>query len=168
MNAYDASTMQSVVAHDRVWLDKQTPTAFHALNAVALAVRNAAAAADLGRAVMELVNVRVSQLNRCAYCLDLHARYALEAGVTAQQLAVLDAWRRSPYLFTEQERAALSLAETVNSLPDDEIADGEYAAARQHLSDDQISVLIWAATTIGAFNRVSIMSKHPVRVRKEN
>ncbi|MGW2659669.1 hypothetical protein ACWCW7_01805 [Nocardia tengchongensis] len=60
------------------------------------------------------------------------------------------------------------MAETVTSLPDEESMQREYAAARQHISDDQMSVLIWAATTIGAFNRVSIMSKHPVRVRKEN
>ncbi|WP_218021288.1 carboxymuconolactone decarboxylase family protein [Nocardia crassostreae] len=154
--------------HDRIWLDKQNPEVFHALNSVALAVRNAAATVDLGRAVMELVNVRVSQFNGCAFCLDVHYQAARDAGVTAQQLAVLAAWRRSPTLFTEQERAALSLAEAVTALPDEGILEHEYAAARQQLSDDQISVLIWAATTIGAFNRVSIMSKHPVRVWKEN
>ncbi|MFF2555571.1 carboxymuconolactone decarboxylase family protein [Nocardia sp. NPDC058058] len=160
--------MQSLVSHDRVWIDKQTPEVFHALNSVAAAVRTAAAAVDLGRAVMELVNVRVSQLNGCAYCLDVHFRAAREAGVTTQQLAVLDAWQRSPDLYSDQERAALVLAETVTALPGEADIEREYAAARQHLSDDQVSVLIWAATTIGAFNRVSIMSKHPVRVRKEN
>ncbi|WP_327142367.1 carboxymuconolactone decarboxylase family protein [Nocardia sp. NBC_01327] len=160
--------MQSPVSHDRVWIDKQTPEVFHALSDVALAVRNAAAAVDLGRAVMELVNVRVSQLNGCAYCLDAHHRAALEAGVTAQQLAVLDAWQRSPNLYSEQEQAALILAETVTSLPGEECMQRRYAAARQHLSDDQMSVLIWAAATMGTFNRVSILSKHPVRVRKEN
>ncbi|MEV6070464.1 carboxymuconolactone decarboxylase family protein [Nocardia sp. NPDC052001] len=160
--------MQSLVSHDRVWIDKQTPEVFHALNSVAAAVRNAAAAVDLGRAVMELVNVRVSQLNGCAYCLDVHFRAAREAGVTTQQLAVLDAWERSPHLYSDQERAALVLAETVTALPGEAAIELQYAAARQHLSDDQVSVLIWAATTIGAFNRVSIMSKHPVRVRKEN
>ncbi|QLY32359.1 carboxymuconolactone decarboxylase family protein [Nocardia huaxiensis] len=154
--------------HDRIWLDKQHPEIFHALNSVALTIRNAAATADLDRAVMELVNVRVSQLNTCAFCLDLHVRLAREAGVTAQQLAVLDAWRRSPELYTEQQQAALTLAEAVTTLPGETILEREYAAARQHLSDDQMSVLIWAATTIGAFNRVSILSKHPVRVRKEN
>ncbi|WP_405486202.1 carboxymuconolactone decarboxylase family protein [Nocardia sp. NBC_00511] len=160
--------MQSPVASDRIWIDKQTPEAFHALNGVALAVRNAAAAHDLDRAVMELVNVRVSQLTGCPFCLDLHTRAAHEAGITQQQLDVLDAWRRSPYLFTAQQQGALILAETTTSLPDEESMQREYAAARQHLSDDQISVLIWAATTIGAFNRVSILSRHPVRVRKEN
>ncbi|MEC3951624.1 carboxymuconolactone decarboxylase family protein [Nocardia sp. CDC153] len=160
--------MQSPVAHDRIWIDKQTPEVFHALNNVALATREAATTAGLDRAVMELVNVRVSQLTGCPFCLDLHARAAREAGITAQQLDVLTAWKRSPYLFTEIEQAALRVAETVTLLPDEESTQREYAAARQHLSDDQMSVLIWAATTIGAFNRVSILSKHPVRVRKEN
>ncbi|WP_162958189.1 carboxymuconolactone decarboxylase family protein [Nocardia yunnanensis] len=160
--------MQSPVTHDRVWIDKQTPEAFHALSGVALAVRDAAVTAELDRAVMELVNVRVSQLTGCPFCLDLHIRAARDAGVTAQQLAVLPAWQRSPYLFTDIEQAALRVAETVTSLPDEDSMQREYAAARQHLSDDQMSVLIWAATTIGAFNRVSIMSRHPVRVRKEN
>lgn len=160
--------MQSQAVHARVWIDKQSPAIYHALTSVALSIRNAAAAVDLSRAVMELVNVRVSQLNRCPYCLDLHERAAEEAGVTRQQLAVLAAWRRSPDLYSDQEQAALGLAEVVTSLPDEEITEREYAAARQHLSDDQMSVVIWAATTIGAFNRVSIMSKHPVRVRKGN
>ncbi|WP_067566941.1 carboxymuconolactone decarboxylase family protein [Nocardia acidivorans] len=160
--------MQSLVSHDRVWIDKQTPEVYHALNSVATAVRTAAAAVDLGRAVMELVNVRVSQLNGCAFCLDVHFRAAREAGVSTQQLAVLDAWQRSPQLYSDQERAALIIAETVTAIPDEQCIAREYAAARQHLSDDQLSVLIWAATTIGAFNRVSILSGHPVRVRKEN
>lgn len=160
--------MQSPEARDRVWIDKQTPEIFHALASVTLAVRDAATAARLDRAVMELVNVRVSQLNHCAYCLDLHTRAAREAGVTQQQLFVLDAWQRSPELYTEQQQAALTVAEIVTLLPDEDTMQREYAAARQHLSDDQMSVLIWAATTIGAFNRVSISSRHPVRVRKEN
>ncbi|NNH75027.1 carboxymuconolactone decarboxylase family protein [Nocardia uniformis] len=160
--------MQSPALEARVRVDKQSPAIFHALNSVALSIRTAAAAVDLDRSLMELVNVRVSQINTCPFCLDLHERAALEAGVTRQQLAVLTAWRRSPNLYSDSEQAALGLAEAVTTLPDEDVAEREYAAARQHLSDEQLSVVIWAATTIGAFNRISIMSKHPVRVRKEN
>jgi AhpD family alkylhydroperoxidase len=151
----------------RIWIDKQTPEPFHALGAVAVAVQHAAEAAGLDRAVMELVNVRVSQINGCPFCLNLHTRAAIAAGVTQQQLDVLPAWRRSD-LFIPLQRAALVLAETTTTVPDEETLTREYALARQHMSDDQVSVVIWAATTIGAFNRVSIMSRHPVRVRKEN
>ncbi len=159
--------MQSPTPDARIWIDKQTPEPFRALNGVALAVRTAAAAAGLDRALVELVNVRVSQLNGCPSCLNLHTRAAVAAGVTQQQLDVLTAWRRSE-LYTPTQRAALSLAELTTALPDEQTLEREYALARQHMSDDQVSVVIWVATTIGAFNRVSIMSRHPVRARKEN
>ncbi|MEU6564983.1 carboxymuconolactone decarboxylase family protein [Nocardia nova] len=158
--------MQNPAADARVWVDKQSPEPFRALNGVALAVRSAAEAAGLDRSLIELVNVRVSQLNECAYCLDVHCRAALKAGVTPQRLEVLPAWRRTD-LFTPLERAALVLAETTTTLPDEETLERAYIYARQHLSDEQISVVIWVATTIGAFNRVSIMSGHPVRARTQ-
>jgi len=154
-------------ADARVWIDKQTPEAFHALGAVTLAVQHAATTAGLDRALIELVNVRVSQLNGCPFCLNLHSRAAITAGATQQQLDVLSGWRRTE-LFTPLEQAALTLAELATKLPDEQTLDREYAVARQQLSDDQVSVVIWAATTIGAFNRVSIMSRHPVRARKES
>ncbi len=158
--------MQTPAADARIWIDKQSPEPFRALNSVALAVRNAAAAAGLDRSVVELVNVRVSQINGCAYCLDLHSQAALKAGVTRQQLDVLPAWRRTE-LFTPSECAALALAETTTTLPDEDTLRRVYALARKQLSDEQVSVIVWVATTIGAFNRVSIMSRHPVRERKE-
>ncbi|WP_280267058.1 carboxymuconolactone decarboxylase family protein [Nocardia wallacei] len=159
--------MQSPAADARIWIDKQNPEPFHALNSVALAVRTAGAAAGLERRLIELVNVRVSQLNGCPFCLNLHTRSALESGATRQQLDLLSAWRRTD-LFTALERAALTLAELTTTLPDEQTMEREYALARQHMSDDQVSVVIWAATTMGAFNRVSILSRHPVRARKEN
>lgn len=154
-------------ADARVWIDKQTPEAFHALSAVTPAVNHAATAAGLDRSLIELVNVRVSQLNGCPFCLNLHTRAAVAAGITQQQLDVLPAWRRTE-LFTPLERAALTLAELTTELPDEQTLERGYAIARQQMSDDQVSVVIWAATTIGAFNRVSIMSRHPVRARKES
>ncbi len=159
--------MQNPAADTRVWVDKQSPGPFRALGGVALAVRSAAEAAGLDRSLIELVNVRVSQLNGCAYCLDVHSRAALQAGVTPQRLEVLPAWRRTD-LFTPFESAVLILAETTTTLPDEDSVARAYALARQQLSDEQISVIIWAATTIGAFNRVSIMSRHPVRERTEH
>ncbi|WUI68510.1 N-acetyltransferase [Nocardia sp. NBC_00403] len=151
---------------DHVWIDKQTPDAFRALNTVASAVRAAGAAAGLDRRLIELINVRVSQINGCAFCLDVHHRAAIAAGATERELAVLPAWRRTE-LFTPLECATLALAELTTTLPDQPTMEREYAFARKHLSDDQVSTVIWVATTIGAFNRVSIMSMHPVRTRKE-
>ncbi|MGW0884796.1 carboxymuconolactone decarboxylase family protein [Streptomyces sp. NPDC002671] len=149
-------------AEQRIFIDKQSPKAYHALVQTSEAVRTVAAEAGLDRTLVELVNLRVSQLNGCAYCLHVHTRAALRAGDTPQRLGVLAAWRETE-VFTEAERAALALAETTTDAADTAAQDTAYEAAREVLTDDQISAVIWVAVTINAFNRVSIMSRHPVR-----
>ncbi|MFD5871389.1 carboxymuconolactone decarboxylase family protein [Streptomyces sp. NPDC060322] len=146
----------------RVYVDKQSPKAYHAMTATAEAVRTAAQETGLPRTLVELVNLRVSQINGCAFCLDVHTRAALRAGETTQRLGVLAAWRDTE-VFTGQERAALALAEATTRPADAALQEDAYATARRTLSDDEISAVIWVAITINAFNRVSIMSKHPVR-----
>ncbi|TWV55697.1 carboxymuconolactone decarboxylase family protein [Streptomyces misionensis] len=146
----------------RVHIDKQTPRAYRALVSAAEAVRTAAAECGLDRRLVELVNLRVSQLNGCAYCLKVHTAAALRAGETAQRLGVLAAWRDTE-LFTPGERAALALAESVTHPADAAAQEGAYALARETLNDDEISAVIWVAIAINSFNRVSILSKHPVR-----
>lgn len=147
---------------DDLHLDKSDPAAWKALNAFVLKVRAATDAAGLPRTLVELLNVRASQLNGCAYCLDMHTRLALEAGETAQRLAVLSAWRDTA-LFSEVEEAALRVAEAVTSLPEEETRTAEISRAREVLTDEQFSALAWAAIAINAYNRVSIVSRHPVR-----
>lgn len=158
--------MESRAPGARIFIDKQSPEPYRALTTVAAAVRAAGTAAGLDRKLIELINLRVSQINGCAFCLDVHHRAAIAAGATEQQVTVLPAWRRSE-LYTPQEQAALALAEITTVLPDEATIADAYALAHEQLSDDQMSVVIWVATTIGAFNRVSIMSKHPVRAEKE-
>jgi len=147
---------------NRVYIDKQHPDAYRALTATAQTVKEAAAAAGLDRTLVELINLRVSQLNACAYCFDLHTRAALRAGETTRRLGVLAAWRDTD-LFTPGERAALALAEATTHPADAGAQTAAYAEARSALSDEEISAVIWVALTMNAFNRVSIMSKHPVR-----
>ncbi|MFI9599981.1 carboxymuconolactone decarboxylase family protein [Streptomyces sp. NPDC052043] len=146
----------------RIFIDKQHPTAYRALVQTAEAVREVAAGAGLDRTLVELVNLRVSQINGCAYCLNVHTRAAVRAGETTQRLGVLAAWRDTE-LFTPDERAALALAEATTDPGDAALQETAYETARDVLTDDQISAVIWVAVTINAFNRVSIMSKHPVR-----
>lgn len=146
----------------RVFVDKQSPEAYAALRATAEAVRGVAEAAGLDRILVELVNIRVSQLNTCAYCLNTHTRAALRGGETTQRLGVLAAWRDTE-LFSPAERAALALAEATTHPADAGAQSAAYAEARDVLSDDQISAVIWVAIAINAFNRVSVLSKHPVR-----
>lgn len=146
------------------FLDKSDPGSWRALNGLALKVSTAADAAGLGRGVVELLNVRVSQLNGCAYCLDLHHRLAREAGVSTQQLAVLPAWREAG-VFTAVERAALAIGEAATVLHDGGNSVAELAAARAVLTEPQYSALQWCAISMNAFNRVSILSGHPVRAK---
>ncbi|MCX5358308.1 carboxymuconolactone decarboxylase family protein [Streptomyces sp. NBC_00124] len=150
----------------RIFIDKQSPKAFHALRQTAEAVRTAAAEAGLDRTAVELINLRVSQINGCAYCLDTHTRAALRAGESTQRLGVLAAWRDTE-AFSPTERAALELAEATTDPTDSVGQQSAYETAQQVLTDDQISAAIWVAVTINAFNRVSIMSKHPVRANRD-
>jgi AhpD family alkylhydroperoxidase len=145
-----------------IHIDKQSPEAYQALVGVSTAVARTAHNAGLPRALVELVNVRVSQINGCPSCLEVHNRRAVTAGVTDKQLATLSVWRDTE-LFDEHQQAALRLAEITTALPDHDTAEREYARARKVFTDDQLSAVIWVATAINAFNRVSILSRHPVK-----
>ncbi|WP_369217582.1 carboxymuconolactone decarboxylase family protein [Streptomyces flavofungini] len=153
---------RNVQPEQRVYVDKQSPKAYHAMVEASAAVRATAADAGLDRILVELVNLRVSQLNGCAYCLDVHTRTALREGESTRRLGVLAAWRDTE-LFTARERAALALAEATTHPADAAAQETAYAAARAEFTDAEISAVIWVAITINAFNRVSILSKHPVR-----
>lgn len=146
----------------RVFIDKQHREVFMGYTEVSKRVQQAAAQAGLDARLVELVCLRVSQINRCAYCLNAHNKKAIAAGETAQRLAVLAAWRDTA-LFDERERAALTLAESVTRLPDHRTQEADYAEAQAVLSDDEISAVAWISITMNAFNRVSILSQHPVQ-----
>jgi len=156
------SGADSAEGRRELFLDKAQPTAYQAAADLALEVGAAAEAAGLDRRFVELVNVRVSQVNGCAYCLDLHRRRAVEAGESERRLIVLDAWTETD-LFDERERAALQLAEAITLLP--ESHERRYAEdeARAVLGDAAYSAVAWVAITMNAFNRISITSHHPVR-----
>ncbi len=147
---------------EHLHIDKQSPEAYSSLVAVSTAVAETAKKAGLSRRLVEMVNVRVSQINGCPSCLEVHHRRADTAGVTDKQLATLSVWRDTE-LFDAREQAALRLAEITTTLPDHDTAEREYTRARKVLDDDELSAVIWVATAINAFNRVSILSRHPVR-----
>ncbi|UQN14582.1 carboxymuconolactone decarboxylase family protein [Gulosibacter sp. ACHW.36C] len=126
---------------------------------MAQAAGDAAETAGIPRALVELINVRVSQINGCARCLSVHVPAARKAGVDDAKLHLASAWREAG-VFSDLERAALEIAELTTELPIDP-ARAAFAAGRQgQLSDDQIAAIEWIAISIGAFNRISIMSGH--------
>jgi AhpD family alkylhydroperoxidase len=143
-------------------IDRTHRPTYKSLVAVAQQVRSAAAEAGVERSLVELVNIRVSQMNGCAVCLDTHVRDALANGESTQRLAVLSTWRDAD-VFTAREGAALELAESITSLPDHATQERIRSATREHLSAEEFSAVAWVAITIGAFNRVSIVSNRRVR-----
>jgi len=150
--------------YDRLFIDKQSPEVYRSMSAVAAEASATAQAAGLDPLLVELVNIRISQLNGCGFCLDLHVRRAVKNGETPQRLAVLPAWRDVD-LFSPTDAAALALAETITTLPDHHERERDRIRAREQLSADQFSAVSWLAITMNAFNRVSIISGHPVRPR---
>ncbi|MEX3510520.1 carboxymuconolactone decarboxylase [Kocuria sp. WRN011] len=150
--------------HEHFFLDKSDPASWRAINAFSRKVAAANEEADIPRSITELLNVRVSQINGCAYCLNMHVRQAREAGVTDQQLAVLPAWRDTQ-VFSPLERSALTIAEATTEL-DHSTLHQDLTTARETLTDKQFSALQWSAIAINAFNRISILSGHPVRAKR--
>jgi len=148
---------QSVVSA-RPFLNRAAPEVYASL--LRLADESAAFAASVGVAptTLELVKIRASQINGCAFCLRMHVREAVALGESSDRLAVVAAWRETGY-FSAAERAALAIAERTTSigsrlggLEDDTSA----------LNAEQIAAVEWAAIAINAFNRVSILSGFPV------
>ena len=114
---------------------------------------------------MELVNLRVSQLNGCVFCLDRHTRQGADAGLSVQRLGLLPAWREAEAVYSEQERAALELAEAVTDLPEQEQLNYVQASTAAVLTDAQYAAVQWVAIVMNLTNRISILSHHPVRRR---
>ena len=139
----------------RIDFSTVTPDAYTAVLAFDRTVLGGARKAGVEPAVLHLLKIRASQLNGCAFCLDLHSREARQEGESEQRLAVLSAWRNAP-LFTERERAALALAEAVTSLPDRQVPEEIYQAARVVFSEEEVAHLLLSATVINVWNRLSI------------
>ncbi|BCT77985.1 alkyl hydroperoxide reductase AhpD [Sinomonas cyclohexanicum] len=145
------------------YLDKANPAIWKSLVAFRAKVHEATDAAGVPRDAVELLSLRISQINRCTYCLDLHGRQAAEAGVPARKLNVLPAWREAG-MFTVLERVALDIAEAITLLPDDDERAAILDRAHAELGDERFSALCWAAISMNAFNRLSIVSRHKVRL----
>ena len=138
-------------------LSKQHPAAYKQLASLNEQAETAVKEAGLDPLLAELVKIRISQINGCAFCLRMHTRDALAKGETTDRLAVVAAWWESQY-FTAQERAALALAEQVTRLTvpeSDAWDDGSMTA-------EQASAVSWLAIVMNAWNRVAITSHYPV------
>lgn len=116
----------------------------------------------LDKSLLELVKIRASQLNGCAFCLDMHTREAVEGGEEPRRIYVLSAWRETE-LFTEQERAALELTEAITRLSvTQDVPDDVYDRATAAFTEPQYQALVWAIVTINVWNRLAVPSHAPL------
>jgi AhpD family alkylhydroperoxidase len=110
--------------------------------------------------LLDLIKLRASQINACAYCVDMHSKDARTGGETEQRLYNLSIWRETPY-YTERERAALAFTEAVTLIANQRVPEDIYEQARQQFSDEELVKLMIAIVTINAWNRFTIFGDVP-------
>ncbi|MEO0458160.1 MAG: carboxymuconolactone decarboxylase family protein [Cyanobacteria bacterium P01_A01_bin.114] len=138
----------------RVEFGKVEPAAYQAIMSVEKYVRKS----GLNKTLLELVKTRASQINGCAFCIDMHTKDARHAGETEQRLYALSAWEETPF-YTPQERAALALTEAVTLIGQNGVPDAVYEEVSRYFTPEQIMKLLMAIVAINAWNRISITTQ---------
>lgn len=143
----------------RLNIEQASPEAYTAM----LTLTGIAAHVKLTPIQKELIKIRASQINGCAFCIDMHTKTALKIGETPQRLFLLNAWRETD-LFTPAEKALLALVEEVTLIHRHGVSDAVYAEAVEHFGAERIPLIMMAIVTINAWNRISVMSRTQVPV----
>lgn len=112
--------------------------------------------------LVELVRLRISQINACAFCMDMHAAALIRLGVDARHLNTVAGWRDAPRLFSEREQAALAWAEAVNAIPQRHPSDEEFRALHDRFTEEEITELSCAIAAIRAFNMLNVSFQTPL------
>jgi AhpD family alkylhydroperoxidase len=120
---------------------------------------DAAASKDLDPDLRELIKIRASQMNHCAFCVDMHTTDARKRGIDEQKLALLPAWEEAGDLYSEQEQAALALTEEMTDLTRRHVSDDVYARAAAAFSEKELGQVIAMALTINAWNRIGVATR---------
>ncbi|MFC4606152.1 carboxymuconolactone decarboxylase family protein [Rhodococcus kronopolitis] len=144
----------------RVNFFKHAPEVYQAMIAL-----DAAARTGVDPVLAELVVTRASQINHCAWCIDMHTTDARKVGISEQKLHLLPAWEEVPALFTERERAALALTEAVTVLTDGFVPDDVYNRAAAHFDDAELAQLIGLILSINAWNRIAVTTRRTPAIR---
>src|SRR5262245_2205629 len=142
---------------DRIAYAKASPEGYKAFGAVHVAVQKCGLAPDL----IDLVYLRVSQINGCAYCIDMHTRDLLKLGVAVEKIVLVPVWREAGAVFSARERAALAWAETVTRVAETHVPDADYEAAAAEFGDKELADLTYAIGLMNAFNRLGIAFRVP-------
>ncbi|MGX9390188.1 carboxymuconolactone decarboxylase family protein [Nitrobacteraceae bacterium UC4446_H13] len=142
---------------NRLDYTKASPEGYKALGGVYVAIQKSGLPTEL----VNLVYLRVSQINGCAYCIDMHSRDLLKSGLPVEKLVLVQAWRESGEVFNLRERAALAWAETVTRAAQTGVPDAEYEAAVAEFSDKELTDLTYAVGLMNVFNRLGISFRVP-------
>ncbi|HEY8955857.1 carboxymuconolactone decarboxylase family protein [Chitinophaga sp.] len=133
---------------------KLLPGAFKAMMGLQTFVNESGLDKTLG----ELIKIRASQINGCAFCLNMHTKEARQMGETEQRIYGLSAWQEAPY-YTDKERAALALTEAVTLVSESRVPDEVYKAAQAVFSEQEIATIVMAIVVINSWNRIAITSR---------
>ncbi|MFD5402115.1 carboxymuconolactone decarboxylase family protein [Streptomyces griseorubiginosus] len=145
------TTNTHVTGTARLNFAKAAPKVFRALIGF-----DAAAREGLAPALVELIQIRASHLNRCAYCLHMHTNDARKAGETEDRLHMVPVWREARHFFTEREQAALALTEAVTLVADAGVPDEVYAQAAAHFDEQELAHVLSLILAINTWNRVAL------------
>lgn len=138
-------------------IDKEAPEAYKAVYGLSLVLDKT----TLTPIQKELIKIRASQLNACAFCLNMHTREALKAGESQQRIFLMSAWRETD-LFTEEEKAILQLTEEVTLIHQEGVTDATYALLEKFFDTQTIAQMILSIVLINAWNRIAVSSRMPL------
>lgn len=141
----------------RVEIKTALPDAYKAVYALSASLSKT----DLTPIQKELIKIRASQINACAFCLNMHTREALKAGETQQRIFLLNAWRETD-LFTDEEKAILALTEEVTLIHKHGVSDEVYQQAKKFFTDEIIAQIIMSTVLINSWNRIAVSTHTPI------
>jgi AhpD family alkylhydroperoxidase len=136
---------------------KASPEGYKAFGGVYVTLQKT----DLAKELVDLVYLRVSQINGCAFCIDMHSRDLLKAGLSTEKLVLVPVWHDAGAVFSHRERIALAWAESVTRVADTGIPDSDYEVATAEFSDKELADLTYAIGLMNAFNRLGIAFRTP-------
>lgn len=135
----------------RININQVEPQAYKAMYALVNYLNHS----SIGNELMELIKIRASQINACAFCLDMHTKDALKLGISQQKIFLLNAWKETN-LFNDEEKAVLALTEEVTLIHQSGVSNETYDRLLQHFDENQIAQLVMAIVTINSWNRIAI------------
>ncbi|MGJ1263441.1 carboxymuconolactone decarboxylase family protein [Sphingobacterium spiritivorum] len=142
---------------ERINIAKSEPQGYKAMSALEQYIQ----ASDVSKTHLELIKIRASQINGCAFCLDMHTKDALKKGETNQRIFLLNAWKETT-LFTEEERVILSMTEEVTLIHEHGLSEATYLKAVELLGEQYVAQVLIAIVTINGWNRIAVSMQYQI------